>query len=65
MEKSAFTRVNLSDVRVTMVIMCVPVEVLLCQMMTGRNPVLKCLLLGACGCLWPRPACQTLNASAS
>jgi hypothetical protein len=35
MEKPAFTRVNLSDVRVIMMIMCVLVEKLLCQAVTG------------------------------
>jgi hypothetical protein len=35
MEKPAFTRVNLSDVRVIMMIMCVLVEELLCQAVTG------------------------------
>jgi hypothetical protein len=35
MEKSSFTRVNLSDVRVIMMIMCVPVVELLCQAVTG------------------------------
>jgi hypothetical protein len=35
MEKPAFTRVNLSDVRVIMVIMRIPMEELLCQVMVG------------------------------
>jgi hypothetical protein len=36
----SFTRVNLSDVRVIMVIMHVPVEELLCQAATGWIPVM-------------------------
>jgi hypothetical protein len=35
MENPAFTRVNLSNVRVILVIMRVPVVWLLCQMVTG------------------------------
>jgi hypothetical protein len=35
MEKPAFTKVNLSDVRVIMAIMCVPVVELLCQVSMG------------------------------
>jgi hypothetical protein len=54
MEKPTFTMVNLSDVRVMMAIMCVPVVVLLCQAMMGWIPVLKYLLLGAHGHLWLR-----------
>jgi hypothetical protein len=52
MEKLAFTRVNLSDVRVIMVIMRVLVEELLCQTVMGCIPVLECLLPGVHGCLW-------------
>jgi hypothetical protein len=46
MEKDAFTKVNLSDVRVIMVIMRVPVVELLCQVAMGWIPVLKYLLSG-------------------
>jgi hypothetical protein len=53
MEKLNFTRAFLSDVRVTMVIMRVPVVELLCQAAMGQIPTLKCLLSGVCGCLWP------------
>jgi hypothetical protein len=43
MEKPAFTRANLSDIRVIMTIMRVLVEELLCQVVTGRIPVLECV----------------------
>jgi hypothetical protein len=55
MEKPSFTRANLPNVRLIMMIMCIPVEELLCQTVTGRIPVLKFLLSGVCGRLWPRP----------
>jgi hypothetical protein len=55
MKKSAFTRVNLSDVRAIMAIMCVPVMELLCQAVMRWVPVLEYLLLDVCGCLWPCP----------
>jgi hypothetical protein len=35
MEKPAFTRANFSDVRLTMVIICVLMEELLCQVVMG------------------------------
>jgi hypothetical protein len=35
-----------------MVIMCILVEELLCQVTMGRIPVLDCLLSGARGRLW-------------
>jgi hypothetical protein len=54
MEKPAFTRENLSDVRVIMVIMHVLEEELLCQVVTGWIHVLECLLSGARGRLWLR-----------
>jgi hypothetical protein len=47
-EKSVFTRMNLSDVRVIMMIIRVLMEELLCQTVI---PVLKHLLSGARGCL--------------
>jgi hypothetical protein len=34
MEKTAYTRINVSDVRVIMAIMCVPVGELLCEVVT-------------------------------
>jgi hypothetical protein len=55
MEKPVFSRTNLSDVRVIMTIMLVLMEELLCQTVMGLIPVLECLLLGACGCLWLCP----------
>jgi hypothetical protein len=55
MEKPAFTRESLSDVRVIMVIMCVLVEDLICQVVTGRISVLKYLMSGARGRQWPCP----------
>jgi hypothetical protein len=42
MEKPAFTKVNLSDVRAIMVV-------------TGQVPVLKYQMSGACGRLWSYP----------
>jgi hypothetical protein len=55
MENPFFTRMNLSYVRVIMVIMCIPVVVLLCQAMMEQLLVLKYLLSYARGRLWPRP----------
>jgi hypothetical protein len=43
MEKTVFTRASLSGVRVIMVIMRVPVEMLLCQAAMGWIPILKYL----------------------
>jgi hypothetical protein len=65
MEKPAFTRTNLSDVRVIMVIMRVPVVELLCQAETGWISVLKYLLSGAHGACGHVLSCQTLNVAAS
>jgi hypothetical protein len=45
MEKPAFTRASLSDVRVIMVIMRVPVDELLCQAATRWIPILECLFV--------------------
>jgi hypothetical protein len=50
-----FTRASLSDVRVIMVIMCVLVVELLCQAATERILILKYLLLGMHGYMWPCP----------
>jgi hypothetical protein len=55
MEKPIFTRMNLSDVRLIMMIMHVLMEELLCQVVTELILVLECLLLGARGCLWLHP----------
>jgi hypothetical protein len=52
MEKPTFTRANLSNVRVIMMIMRVSLDELLCQGVTGHILVLKYLLSGACGSLW-------------
>jgi hypothetical protein len=49
MEKATFTKVWLSDVRVIMVIMCVPLVELLCQAVMGWILALEYLLLGMCG----------------
>jgi hypothetical protein len=54
-EKPAFTEVSLSDLRVIMMIMCVFVEELLCQAVMGQILVLKYLLSGMRGHLWPCP----------
>jgi hypothetical protein len=61
MEKSAFTRVSLSNVRVIMTIMYVHVDELLSQAVTGHIPVLKYLLPGVCGCLWPCPVMSDIK----
>jgi hypothetical protein len=55
MEKSAFTRVCLSDVRVIMLIMRVPLVEQQCQAAMGRVPILKCPLSGERGHLWLCP----------
>jgi hypothetical protein len=51
MEKTAFTRAFLSNVRVIMTIMCVPMVELLCQVAMGQTLALKYQLSGvrACG----------------
>jgi hypothetical protein len=54
-EKPAFTRVNLSNVKVIMTIIRVLVKELLCQTVMGQIPVLECLLSSARGRLWLRP----------
>jgi hypothetical protein len=43
MEKPTSSMVNLSDVRVIMMIMRVLLEELICQTVMGRIPVLKCI----------------------
>jgi hypothetical protein len=52
MEKTAFTRVCLYNIKVIMAIMCVSLAEWLCQAVMGRIPALKCLMSGARGCLW-------------
>jgi hypothetical protein len=54
MEKSAFTRMNLSDVRVVMAIMHVLMGELLCQAVARWISVLEGPLSGARGLLWLR-----------
>jgi hypothetical protein len=61
MENLTFTRASLSDVTEIMMIMCVLVEDLLCQAVTGQIPVLKCLMSGVCGCLWLRPVLPSIK----
>jgi hypothetical protein len=51
MEKHAFTRACLSNVKVIKTIMRVPVVNWPCQAVKGWIPVLECLLSGVCGCL--------------
>jgi hypothetical protein len=53
---------GLSDARVIMTIMCVPIVELLCQASMGWIPILKYLLSGVCGHVL---SCQALNATAS
>jgi hypothetical protein len=55
MEKPDFTGADLYNVRVIMVIAHVPVEELLCQVVTRWIPVLKYLLSGVRGRMWPCP----------
>jgi hypothetical protein len=50
MGNPALIGVGLSDVRAIMVIMCVFMVELLCQLVMGWVLVLECLLLGARGC---------------
>jgi hypothetical protein len=57
MEKPAFDRVNLSDVRGIIAVMRVPMVEFLCQVSMGRILILTCILLGVRGCLWQNPAC--------
>jgi hypothetical protein len=61
MKKLTFIRVNLSNVRVIIAVMRVPVEELLCQAVIGWIPVLKHLLSNARGCLWPYPIVQGIK----
>jgi hypothetical protein len=54
MEKLAFTRAHLSNVRVNMMIVRVPLVDLLCQTMMGWILALEYLLPGTHGCMWSR-----------
>jgi hypothetical protein len=54
-EKHAFTKMNLSDVRMIMVIMHVLVKELLYQVLMGWILILKCLLSDARGRMWLCP----------
>jgi hypothetical protein len=54
LENSAFTRACLSDVRVILVIMHVPLVELLCEVTIGWIPTLEYLLSGTCrACAMP------------
>jgi hypothetical protein len=64
MEKPAFTRAGLSDVRVIMVIMCVPLVVSLCQVAMGQIPALEYLLPDVCRACGHVLSCQTINTAA-
>jgi hypothetical protein len=44
-----------------MVIMCVPLVELICQVMMGQIPTLEYLLSGACGAYGHVLSCQTIN----
>jgi hypothetical protein len=61
MEKPTFTRVNLSNVRVIVSIMRVSMVELLCQEVMGYISVLKYLLSGVRGRLWPCPIVPSIN----
>jgi hypothetical protein len=52
MDKPAFDRAFLSNVKVVMEIMSVPVVELLCQAEMGWLSILKYLLSVANGCMW-------------
>jgi hypothetical protein len=64
MEKLTFTRICLSDVRVIMVIIRVPLVESLCQTAMGwiptRVPVARCVWG-----LWPCLSCQAVNVAVS
>jgi hypothetical protein len=53
-ENPTLIRASLSDVKVIMMVMRGHVVKLLCEAVMGWVLVLKCLLLGAHGCLWLR-----------
>jgi hypothetical protein len=61
MEKLAFTRACLSDVRVVMVIMRVPLVELLCQAVMGQIPTLEYLPPDTCAAYGHALSCQVVN----
>jgi hypothetical protein len=65
MEKLAFARACLSNIRVIMVITRVPLVELLCQAAMGWIPALEYLLPGTCGPCGHVLSCQTINVAAS
>jgi hypothetical protein len=60
MQKHTFSEVSLSDVKVIMMIMRVPVEELLCLAATGQILVPKYLLSGVHGRLWTCPVMSSI-----
>jgi hypothetical protein len=61
MEKLAFTRACLSNVKVIIAMMCVPLVELLCEMTMGQIPALEYLLSDARELLLPHrvtPGCK-------
>jgi hypothetical protein len=65
MEKLTFTRACLSNVRVIMAIMRVPLVELLCQVVMGWISGLEYVPLGACGACGHVLSCLEINAAAS
>jgi hypothetical protein len=65
MEKPAFTRACLSDIKLILVIMHVPFIELLCQVVMGWILALKYLLSGMCGAYGHALSCQTVNVATS
>jgi hypothetical protein len=65
MEKPAFTRACLSDVKVIMVIMHVPLVELLCQAVVGQIPAPGYLWPDTCGACGHVLSCHAINAAAS
>jgi hypothetical protein len=65
MEKHIFTRADLSDIRVIVSIMCVPVEELLCQVVTGQILVPSTCCQVCTGAYDHVLLCQVLNVTAS
>jgi hypothetical protein len=61
MEKPTFTRANLSNIRVIMPIMHVPMVEFRCQAATGWIPILKYLLSGTSGHPWPCPIVPSIK----
>jgi hypothetical protein len=65
MEKNTFTRACLSDIRVIMAIMHVPLVELLCQTAMERIPTLEYLPPGARGACGHVMSWKVINAAAS